>query len=559
MSRRPTKKNVYGKMPTPPPQKGPRAPRPPPPATPAPKPPQLQTHHPSSAPNRPTVAQDLARMGMGVLKKHHPKMHAVASKAIDHVKRRQKEADVMGDANSQGKYYTASLLFPKELPGAKVPDIKVYRTLATSSDSHYVVASVQSTGADTTFLTKFIVAPTTTSLITYGTAFAGGFITAGSYIAANDSIQTFAAANWISKRLVSMEIVVRNCTAALSMQGRWAVQRLPYASSCQIGSGGETNGTLFNTFESFAETTVGNFEPTGGKDSLRYVWFPAGPSDTNFSSTTATAVSDNTVIQFMATAVTAQTLEVDIYCNWESKVTLASEEGLAPTSTMGSSATAAESLSVAAMHPDLGSTAIKGRSTVWDVINRIAPQAMKMIPIVGEAFSWLGGAVASLFSKHPDRVLLFCQSLDDQTIDDLRDLTNLGHLPREFLYHFEALRDFHVQVSETAVKMCLRADDEKAPPKTFICRKTPHIRDEFSETLPSFRVSIGDGPVCPNCPPEFCHPPSGEMTQDTESVLSSVSLVDISPLTRARPDVVPQQRSRSVTPSVRAAVPTPNR
>jgi len=443
-----------------------------------------------------SAMESMVEHGMAYLKKHHPN----ATKAIEHMTHhhRQKQADGnASDANAQGRYYTASLLFPKELPGAKVPDIKVYRTCTQQTETHIVPASCTD---GTGYSTMFVVTPCMAQLFWSSSAsYTAGLPNACT--AVDDGGKTFAAANWISKRLVSLEIRVRNATPAFTMGARWAMMRLPWSAGFQPSGAGCSNAITFAAFESLADCTVGNFEPNSNQDTIRFVWMPAGNSDLSFTSATTTVASDNTCIQFLCTGSNTQIIEVDVFANWEAKVLLASEQGITPTVTMGSEATAAESLSKAAQHPSLGSAAMRSEKSVWDVINSIAPKAMNMIPIVGEAFNWLGGAVASLFGKHTDRCLAFAQSLDEEQLAEVKRNVEAGFVPSAFYDALVTMNSMHVSLCDTAVRYCTPDSEHKV----VVVKKVPARRDEFFEEKGGFRVISPDA-GCPNCPPEYCVP-----------------------------------------------------
>jgi len=243
---------------------------------------------------------------------------------------------VEGPAAEIGKRYAYGICNPLIAPPCAVPDVKMYRTGLLKYPTKVSANTVQSSGTDTSYFTDIMVTPMSKQLVTKSTTFVNGVST----VVANtdDENQTYLAATNIAQRVTTLGVRVRNTTAAVNRQGRWAVLRLPFASV-------PANLALaFGTLESYPDAQTGDFAEQA---SFVYPWVPAGPTDIALISPTATVASDNTVIWILCNAAAAQTIEVDVVPCYEYRAIVASEVALPVAVAIGDEGAAAEYLALA--------------------------------------------------------------------------------------------------------------------------------------------------------------------------------------------------------------------
>jgi len=427
-------------------------------------------------------------------------VNAARSSALSKVRkapttRKQHEAYMKAggfDGNDQGKLYAASLLFPEECPGARVPDIMMYRSTTKQSIKKLVLTSIQATGTDTSYHICFWVTPFSHQIAISYSTFTNG-VPSGT-VSYTDNIDSFAGSNYTLQRGVSQVVKIHGETAPLSMSGTGAFIRMP------VSARPDANSLSFSTFLSYENTAAIELEPTDKHLDFQYVWMPMATIDTTYVAPTALPASTNSAVVFWLNSNASQTIEVEIITNYEATVGLAAEAGIATQCVMGSEGAASEAISVAAAHP-VSQTAQPSSRNVWDWINDISPKIMKYVPIVGDAFSSLGGWVAGLFGKHPERVLMFARTLDDETVRDLRREVDKGRIPAAFVDLVQKLRDMHVFYDGQRAAFHLEDD------RVFRVRTIDATRDEWGvETKKTVEVTHGDSGSCPSCPPEWCVP-----------------------------------------------------
>lgn len=387
--------------------------------------------------------------------------------------------------------YGASLLHPAEVPGVRVPDVKLYRTGVKQTRTKLILTSVASSGTDLNHHIVFEVVPVVTGLLKQGTTLVNGAITASTIY--DDEVRTFAVANWVNHRCVSMEVEVVNTTPSATMAGLGAFIRAPEANY---------NAYAFNAFIGQDCATPLQFTPATNYVAASYNWVPAASIDTAFVTPTASAASTNTAIHFWSRSTVVQTCEVSIVANWECTVSLASEAGISTQAIMGSEAAAADAVQRALIKPGLpledgnpGSE--NNEKAVWKEIKEIAPAALKLVPIIGNTLSTVASGVMSLFGdKYVEHMVMFARSLDEKCFQALERARDARQIPKEFVDAFALLRGSRTFYDGQRYAFC--TDKVHFVYDTIV---TPNGWG-MQETRERVGRYLDDR--CPACPPEFC-------------------------------------------------------
>jgi hypothetical protein len=455
-------------------------------------------------------SETMASRVRALISEHGPKLAKTAGKhlkkwAQGRARAEHKTVDVKS-AEVQGDLYAMSLVDAEHVKGARVPDIKRYRTAVAGQVNHLVLPSIQSTGTDVNYCSWFRVSPTVQYLAAYGTTFVNGTQTTSA--AQNDILYSFAVSNWISQRLVSLKIRVRNQTAALSMQGRWAFVLAPVSSAF----------LSLDSIETLANAMFGNFEPTGNQDYCEFSWSPAGEPDTLFVSPTTYPVSTNTAIYFSCEAASGQLLELDIFPNWEYVCALTAEGVLNPIPLVGSESAAADALTKAeevvsgeTVQNNYGDTTSGGSPSknIWEIIMDVAPDVMKILPF-GEAVSWIGSTIAGWFLSADYQDVCFFLRASKLRVEAVQSMVDEGYLPTRVAEAVRVLADLDLDFDHDSVSY--RQCDGVVARVTMPVQTTSPLKrfsEEKVQGIPKPVVyhymldSVDDVHHCPMCPLEF--------------------------------------------------------
>lgn len=406
-------------------------------------------------------------------------------------------------AVAQGEMYAASLIHPAEVPGARVPDIKLYRTGTKQTKTRFVLSEVTSSGTDVQHHLQLAITPSVKSLVQYGITYVNGLETAGA--TKDDAVQTFANSNWVNHRCVSMQVEVVNITSPQMDIGSIGFFMRAPATAYNAG-------VAFDTMNNYDAAVPMQFDPTDEYLSAKFNWVPAGDVDRSFIAPNAAVATTNTIILMWLRSPAAgatQAYEFNVTANWEYTVSISAESGVATAAVMGSEAAAADAIQTALQRPapslqDGNPGAGEDEKSVWKDIAKIAPAALKMIPLVGSTLGSIAEGFTDIFmDKHVQRVAMFLRTLDDETFERL-DKAVADHLiPSEMVDQLRRLKDCRIFYDGNKFSYC--------------CGRrhwtTQRVKNPSSWQRDGGESRVGryyDDPesACPACPPEFCVPAS---------------------------------------------------
>lgn len=232
-------------------------------------------------------------------------------------------------SQQQGEYAAASVFYPEQMPGARIPDRVAIPTATSQTLTTLEAKSVLFTSGNALFF-RFI--PNTAGCVRVATTATGDAVaTENTFVMNGDSTLSTMCDQL---RLVSASMRITSTDAALNIEGIW------YAVNHKTES---ATGTLvglnpFNIVPKYRNRGTGKF--TDGDPSMRFVWFPGDEEDQDFEPYPGQVSADNTVTDVLILYSTSNhSVKADVTMNIEYSPTSAATQVVPTVSVVGDPST----------------------------------------------------------------------------------------------------------------------------------------------------------------------------------------------------------------------------
>jgi hypothetical protein len=369
-------------------------------------------------------------------------------------------------SQQQGEYAAASVFFPEQCMGARVPDRVAIPTGTSQTITTIDANSVTFTSGNAIFM-RFL--PNTAGCLRVAATASGDLVATETTHTMNGDATLSTLVDQL--RIVSASIRATLTASALNVSGIW------YAANHKSES---ATGTLvglnpFNTAPKYRNRGTGKF--TEDDPSMRFVWFPGDEEDQDFEPYPGQMASDNTVMDIVVIfGSSGYTMKVDNIINIEYAPTSAATQVVPAVAVVGDPSTYNQVLQQGMVNTNMNvitsnkfnddvkkvSGAIKGiTSVVGDLASGNWMGAVKDgIASAGSIFegaksgyNLISSAISSWFGLSPDadhalRCLLMLSSIDSRRRDSIRaefeTLVEKKLVPAELLDVFTHLEDLNL-------------------------------------------------------------------------------------------------------------------
>lgn len=366
----------------------------------------------------------------------------------------------------QGEYAAASVFYPEQLMGARVPDRVAIPTGTSQTLTTIEVPSVVYSSGVAIFL-RFL--PNTAGCLRYALTSTGDNVLTEGTVVMNGDVSLSTLVDQL--RVVSCSLRVTLTDAALSIQGIW------YAANHKSESASGTTVGLnpFNTAPKYRNRGTGKF--TDDNPSMRFVWFPGDEEDQDFEPYPGQMAIDNTVTDVVIVFSSgSHTAKVDVVMNIEYAPTSAATQVVPSEAVVGDPSTYNQVLQQGMVNTNMDaitsvrfnddvkkvSGAIKGiTSVVGDVVTGNWMGAVKdgiasagsILAGAKSGYNLISNAISSWFGLSPDadhalRCLLMLSSIDKSRRDKIRqefeELVERKCIPSSLLSVFSQLESLNL-------------------------------------------------------------------------------------------------------------------
>lgn len=222
-------------------------------------------------------------------------------------KQKQVPRRVADVSQQQGEYAAASVFYPEQLPGARIPDRVAIPTATTQTKTTIEAKSVLFTAGNALWM-RFL--PTTAQCVKVAATATGNNVATEITYPMNGDSPLSTMCDQI--RLVSAAMRLTSTDSALNIEGIW------YAINHKTES---PSGTLvglnpFDVVPAFRNRGTGKL--TAVDPSMRFVWFPGDEEDQDFEPYPSQFAIDNTVTDVLVMYSTSNhSAKIDITMNLE--------------------------------------------------------------------------------------------------------------------------------------------------------------------------------------------------------------------------------------------------
>lgn len=232
-------------------------------------------------------------------------------------------------SQQQGEYAAASVFYPEQLPGARIPDRVAIPTATSQTLTTLEAKSVLFTSGNALYF-RFL--PNTAGCVRVATTATGDLVATENTFPMNGDATLSTLCDQL--RVVSASMRITSTDAALNIEGIW------YAVNHKTES---ATGTLvglnpFNIVPKYRNRGSGSF--VNENPAMRFVWFPGDEEDQDFEPYPGQLSADNTVTDVLILYSTSNhAVKADVTMNLEYSPTSAATQVVPATSVVGDPST----------------------------------------------------------------------------------------------------------------------------------------------------------------------------------------------------------------------------